>query len=149
MIQLKEIDQSNYKTCIALKTAKEQEDFVSPNWYSLLESVFEAQRQAFGLYNGEEMVGFVLFSYYAADEDYPKNSWWIERFMIGQAYQNQGFGSQGLTASIKWFLDQVQAKELRISSVPGNTIAEQLYEKHGFVKTGEQVSGETVLLRKF
>ncbi|XUB36079.1 diamine N-acetyltransferase [Enterococcus sp. DIV0876] len=149
MIHLKEIDQSNYRACIALQPAASQKDFVSPNWYSLLESIFEEQRQAFAIYHEDVMVGFILFSYYTADEEYPKDSWWIERFMIGQDFQQQGFGRQAMAVAISWFNEQVQAQELRISSVFENKIAETLYEKMGFVKTGEQVNGETVLLRKF
>ena len=63
MIQLKEITKENYRACMNLKTTKEQEDFVAPNWYSMLEAIYEEPRQAFALYNGEEMVGFILFSF--------------------------------------------------------------------------------------
>ncbi|OTN76066.1 hypothetical protein A5886_001143 [Enterococcus sp. 8G7_MSG3316] len=148
MIHLKEINQSNYRACIALELAGHQKDFVSPNWYSLLESIFEEQRQAFAIYHEKDMVGFILFSYYAADDDYPKDSWWIERYMIDHKYQQQGYGRQGLAVAFKWFNEHVQAQELRISTVAGNEIAETLYEKMGFEKTGEEVSGEFVLLRK-
>ena len=54
MIQLKEITKENYRACMNLKTTKEQEDFVAPNWYSMLEAIYEEPRQAFALYNGEE-----------------------------------------------------------------------------------------------
>lgn len=64
MIQLKEITKENYRACMNLKTTKEQEDFVAPNCYSMLEAIYEEPRQAFALYNGEEMVGFILFSFY-------------------------------------------------------------------------------------
>ncbi len=41
MIQLKEITKENYRACMNLKTTKEQEDFVAPNWYSMLEAIYE------------------------------------------------------------------------------------------------------------
>lgn len=109
MIQLKEITKENYRACMNLKTAKEQEDFVAPNWYSMLEAIYEEPRQAFALYNGEEMVGFILFSFYEADEDYPKASWWIERFMIAEKFQNQGLGTQAFLAGLDWFKTHIQA----------------------------------------
>lgn len=54
MIQLKEITKENYRACMNLKTTKEQEDFVAPNWYSMLEAIYDEPRQAFALYNGEK-----------------------------------------------------------------------------------------------
>ena len=63
------------------------------------------------------MIGFLLFSYYEADEDYAKESWWIERFMIDHRFQQKGYGSQAMEAAIEWFRQAIQAKELRISSV--------------------------------
>ena len=44
MIRLKPITKENYRGCIELKTTKEQEKFVAPNWYSLLEAVYEELR---------------------------------------------------------------------------------------------------------
>jgi len=126
MIQLKEITKENYRACMNLKTTKEQEDFVAPNWYS--------------------MVGFILFSFYEADEDYPKASWWIERFMIAEKFQNQGLGTQAFLAGLDWFKTHIQAQELRISAVDGNEIATKLYERNGFVLTGEMIENEHVLL---
>ena len=146
MIQLKEITKENYRACMNLKTTKEQEDFVAPNWYSMLEAIYEEPRQAFALYNGEDMVGFLLFSFYEADEDYPKASWWIERFMIAEKFQNQGLGSQAFLAGLDWFKTHIQAQELRISAVNGNEIATKLYERNGFVLTGEMIDNEHVLL---
>ena len=122
MIQLKEITKENYRACMNLKTTKEQEDFVAPNWYSMLEAIYEEPRQAFALYNGEEMVGFILFSFYEADEDYPKASWWIERFMIAENFQNQGLGTQAFLAGLDWFKTHIQAQELRISAVCGHLL---------------------------
>ena len=95
------------------------------------------------------MIGFLLFSYYEADEDYAKESWWIERFMIDHRFQQKGYGSQAMEAAIEWFRQAIQAKELRISSVKENTIAKQMYEGFGFVATGEFVNDETVLLKEW
>jgi diamine N-acetyltransferase len=147
MIQLKEITKTNYRTCVGLETTEEQKSFVAPNWYSLLKSLYEEKRQAFAIYHQEEMIGFLMFSYYEADEDYPKESWWIERFMIDQKFQKQGYGTQALQAAIDWFQGSVQG-ELRISAVKGNQVAKQMYEKHGFVATGEVISNEIVLLKR-
>lgn len=93
------------------------------------------------------MVGFLMFSYYPADESYPKDSWWIERFMIDSRFQNKRFGKKGLQKALEWFDKEYKETELRISAVEGNTIAQNLYEQVGFVMTGEKVDGEIVLLK--
>lgn len=149
MIQLKEINQTNYEKCAMLKTTDDQRHFVSPNWYSLLEANYEKQRRPFGIYAEDEMVGFIMYSYYEADEDYPLESWWLERFMIDHRFQKKGYGSEALQKSIQWFEETIGADELRISAVPSNDVALKLYESLSFVRTGEDIAGENVLLRRW
>ena len=40
-IEFKAIDKSNYNECIELRVNKEQEDFVAPNTFSLVQSAYE------------------------------------------------------------------------------------------------------------
>ncbi|WP_440897321.1 GNAT family N-acetyltransferase [Amphibacillus sp. Q70] len=148
-VLLKTIDQSNYKACAELTVLEDQEDFITPNWYSLLEANYEADRLPFAIYEQENLVGFIMFSYYPADADYPLDSWWIERFMIDQEYQNKGYGTKALSVAVSFFKEKINQKELRISAVPNNQVAIKLYENLGFVRTGEHVDGEQVLLLKF
>lgn len=148
MIELKKITQQNYKTCIALTTTPAQENFVATNWYSLLESLYEENRYAWGIYTEDVMIGFLMFSYYPADETYSHDSWWIERLMIDQRCQNKGYGKKALMEGIAWFAQTIGEKELRISAVKTNAPALHLYEQLHFVRTGEEIEGETVLLKQ-
>lgn len=148
-ILLKAIDQSNYKECAELSVFEDQVNFIAPNWYSLLEANYEPDRFPFAIYEQENLIGFIMFSFYPADADYPLDSWWIERFMIGQEHQAKGYGTKGLLAAIALFREQINQKELRIAAVPDNQVAIKLYESTGFVQTGESVEGERVLLLKF
>ncbi|SEO08052.1 diamine N-acetyltransferase [Amphibacillus marinus] len=145
-ILLKEIDHSNYKECANLTVSEAQENFVAANWYSLLEAKYEPNRLPFGIYDNEELVGFLMFSYHPADEYYDKDSWWIERFMLDQKQQRKGYGTKALKVAINDFKQTNPDKELRISAEPANDIAITLYEKQGFTKTGEYVGDEVVLL---
>lgn len=149
MITLKNISKENYKTCAQLKVFKNQEKFVSPNWYSLLEANYEDDRIPFGIYSNRMLVGFVMFSYYDADESYPTASWWVERFMIDCNYQNQKIGKKALLVCCEWFENKYPTEELRITAVPTNEVALTLYEKLHFTRTGETVDGEIVLLKRF
>lgn len=148
MIELKEINQTNYQACIKLEISREQKEFVAPNWYSLLEDNYEKKRQPFALYHEEEIVGFIMFSYYPADADYAIDSWWIERLMIDKNYQGKGYGRAALKLALNWFSTTIGADELRLSVVPANDVALKLYHSLGFELTGEEVSGETVLLKQ-
>ena len=40
-ITFKKVDSSNYKKCSLLKVNDNQKDFIAPNWYSVLEAVYE------------------------------------------------------------------------------------------------------------
>lgn len=66
--------------------------------------------------------------------------------MIAEKFQNQGLGTQAFLAGLDWFKAHIQAQELRISAVDGNEIATKLYERNGFVLTGEMIENEHVLL---
>ncbi|KAB8138139.1 GNAT family N-acetyltransferase [Gracilibacillus oryzae] len=148
-LEFKKVDQDNYKQCAALNVKAEQNNFVAPNWYSLLESQFEdGQRHPLAIYKEGKMIGFLMYVYYQADEDYPVDSWWIERFMIDKKYQNKGLGSASLKEFLLFFKVTYGDVEIRISAEPENDVAIKLYEKIGFGKTGEMVGDETVLLLK-
>ncbi|WP_277673808.1 GNAT family N-acetyltransferase [Piscibacillus halophilus] len=145
-IMFKEINQSNYKSCVELEVKSEQRHFVAPNWYSLLESYYEeGERHPLGIYKGDQMVGFIMYVFYPADEDYQLDSWWIERFMIGDQYQNQGLGKTALKEFLDYFKSEYGKVELRISTEPHHNVALSLYEKVGFIRTGEMVENEAVL----
>ncbi|MBM7541994.1 GNAT family N-acetyltransferase [Amphibacillus cookii] len=145
-IVFKEVDQNNYKICAKLAVAESQKLFVAPNWYSLLEANYEADRMPFAIYHDKEMVGFIMFSFFLGDADYPNDSWWIERFMIDEKHQQKGYGTQSLQQAIDYFKAHFDQSELRISAEPENKVAIALYERLGFEKTGEKIGNETVLL---
>lgn len=148
MIELKKVDRTNYEDCIQLKVAENQKNFVAENWYSLLEANYEEDRYPFAIYWDKKLVGFLMYSYYPADEDYPLDSWWIERLMVDKRFQKRGYGRKALKHFIEWFRAQYDAIELRISAEGSNAVAIELYEDLGFEKTGETVDGEVVLLKK-
>ncbi|WP_026907266.1 GNAT family N-acetyltransferase [Paucisalibacillus globulus] len=144
-LEFKKIDKNNYEACVELTVHKEQEDFVAPNWWSLLEDKYEeGERYPLGIYDGETIIGFLMYTFYPADADYPLDSWWLERFMIDKAYQNKGYGK----AALKKFLDYFQTSygniDLRLATEPENDVAIKLYENVGFAKTGEVAADEIV-----
>lgn len=149
MIELRKVTQENYKEVAQLRVTAKQEEFVALNWYSLLEANYEEEHYPSAIYKGEELVGFLLYAYYPADEDYPKDSWWILRLMIDKEHQNKGYGKEAMKQFETCFKKSYDVDELRISAEPENKVAIKLYEDLGFEQTGETVEGETVLLKRW
>ncbi len=95
------------------------------------------------LYNGEEMVG-ILFSF-EADEDYQKLRGVNRAVYDRRKIPNQGLGTQAFLAGLDWFKTISKRKNWSLRC-DGNEIATKLYERNGFVLTGEMIENEHVLL---
>ncbi len=139
-IILKEIDKNNWEECIELEVEENQRSFVASNSYSLLQSKYEDCGYPMGIYDGETMVGFLM---YDLDED--TNEWWMCRLMMDKKHQGKGYGKK----AIELFLDLMKKEKGNIavctSFEPENTVADKLYESMGFKKTGEILEGEVVM----
>ena len=70
MINLRKITEDNFLDAFRLKLAKGQEDYVAHPIRSLAQAyVYRDQCQPFGIYDGDEMVGYVMVIY---DYDIPE-----------------------------------------------------------------------------
>ncbi|MBU9712614.1 GNAT family N-acetyltransferase [Evansella tamaricis] len=140
-IQLKEINEKNWEKCISLRVGKDQEQFVASNIYSLVQSRYETSYIPLAAYDEEEMVGFVM---YGKDPD--DGVYWIVRLMVGEKFQGKGYGKQILLKTMEQIKMLPDCGSFIITSyVPENTIAEKLYEKVGFIKTGEIIDEENIM----
>ena len=135
-----EVNEENWEECIGLKVLKAQEDFVAPNWYSILESKFKKDIYPMCIYDDEVMVGFIM---YCLDPD--TNRMEMCRLMIDHKFQGKGFGG----AAVQKLLGMIREKYGKIkfftSIEPDNTSAQRLYEDLGFQKTGEKMWDEEVM----
>lgn len=128
----REIDKSNYLDCINLEVEKSQEHFVADNKQSLVEASFEDGLYTLGIYNGETMIGFVLYDY---DETFP--GWSMSRFMIGKQYQGNGYGKQAVLEFLDYFKEKHLVNTIYISVSIDNTIARNMYSDIGFQEIKE------------
>lgn len=128
-INFKEIDKSNYNTCINLKVADHQKDYVASNAISLVQAFYEEELYPIGIYNDEEMVGFILYDY-----DKELEGWSFSRFMIDINHQNKGYGSKALEKFLEFFHNKYEEENLYTSVEIDNEVAMKLYEKYGFNK---------------
>ena len=140
-ITLRDIDKTNWLTCIKLRPGEEQRHFIASNLFSLAEAKVYPECVPMGIYYGDSMVGFVMF---APDSDAP-GSYWIIRFMVDRDYQGKGYGTAAMREVIRRLESQLGIKQLLLSVVPENTAAGEFYTRLGFEKTDRMVEDERVM----
>lgn len=143
MINLKIIDESNFLDAFQLQLAEGQEKYVSNPIRSLAQAyVYRNQCQPFGIYDEDEMVGYIMVVY---DYDIPEYDIW--HMMIDASKQGKGYGS----AALKKVLDYIRTKpfgdsnRVTLTCNKENQMALSLYHKLGFVETGVEDGDEIEL----
>lgn len=131
-MNFRKIDESNYWDCMELEVDKSQEHFVADNKRSLVEAAFEEGLYTLGIYQGETMVGFILYDY---DETFP--GWSLSRFMIGKQYQGKGYGKKAVLEFLDYFKKKHNADKIYISVSLDNAIARKMYSDIGFQEIKE------------
>ena len=143
--KFRDIDKSNYNECISLRVGEHQKNYVASNMYSLVQASYEDGLYPLGIFNEDEMIGFLLYDY---DEEL--NGWSFSRFMIDIKYQNKGFGRKALEKFLEYFQSKFPNKSLYTSVEIDNDIAIKLYQKYGFViKSSFQYAIEDVTYKEF
>jgi diamine N-acetyltransferase len=127
------VTRENFTRVIGLKVAPEQEDFVSPNLYSLAEAYVEPSWTPLAIHAGDELVGFAMFG-----RDDETGRWWIMRYMIDLEHQGKGYGSAALRPLIDLMVERHGCREVFLDYALTNKIAARLYERAGFVPTREE-----------
>ena len=143
MTALRAITEDNFIDAFNLRLAPGQEAYVSHPIRSLAQAyVYRDQCQPFGIYAGEKMVGYVMVIY---DYDIPEYDIW--HMMIDESMQGRGYGSDALDRMIEYIRTKPFGESDRIALTchKDNTAAQKLYERKGFVPTGE-VDGDEIEL---
>jgi diamine N-acetyltransferase len=140
-VSLREINKDNWEMATSLKLSEEQQKFVSPNWYSILQEIFiDVDIYCRAIYDDETMVGFAMMG-----QDPDDQSCFISRLMIAEEHQGKGYGRAALKAIIEEMQARYQPDALIIRVAPANKVAYSLYSGMGFIDTGEIHRGEAVL----
>jgi diamine N-acetyltransferase len=141
-LRLEPITSDNWRKAIKLNVDESQRSFVAPNYYSIIEAMFEPEHLfAYAVYDGDEMVGFTM---HGSDPTDPENRYWIIRLMVDQKFQRRGYGRaimENVIGTLKQTLDR---DALYISFEPENAVARALYSSLGFQDTGLVMWEETV-----
>lgn len=139
-VRLEPVTPQNFKECINLKVGDAQNTFVASNLMSIAQSKIYPTVNPMAVYNGEEMVGFVMFG---LDEDDGK--YYLVRLMIDERHQGKGYGRAATLEVIEKMREIDDCREFYLSFVPENKPAEALYLSIGFEPTGEIHEGEIVM----
>jgi diamine N-acetyltransferase len=142
-VELRRITQGNIRAVMKLDVLPGQADFVAPNAVGIAETYVYPDAEPRAVYADDEPVGFVLF--HPADNDEGTHN--IVRLMIARQFQGRGLGRQALEAAVAWAVRERAAARVRLSVVPSNEQARNLYRSAGFVETGEVDDGEVVMVR--
>ena len=143
-VTLKDINRGNFKQCIELIVDEGQKNFVATNVFSIAQSKVEPAFDVQAVYDGEEMVGFVMYGW---DEEEGCHS--LARLMVDKNQQGKGYGRAATEAVIERLRAEPGCKQIVLSVNPANTNAQALYASLGFVKTGEVSHGEEVMRLRF
>lgn len=153
-MELRKVTFENIDAIIGLSVREDQKGFVAPNVLSLAEAyVAESGGHTalpFGIYEGDEPVGFVMFGYGSLDDpDEPavaEKNYCLWRFMIDRERQGKGLGRRAMEVCLEYLRTMPcgPAEEVWVSYEPENAVARELYHKFGFRENG-QMCGEEVV----
>ena len=144
MINLEKITEENFIQAFNLKLAKGQEKFVSHPVRSLAQAyVYRDQCQPFGIYNDDEMIGYVMVIY-----DYDIQEYDIWHMMIDESKQGKGYGKEALIQVITYIKTKPFGTSNRIALTCNkeNVAGLRLYRKIGFTETGIEDDDEIELV---
>ncbi|PJZ19435.1 spermidine acetyltransferase, partial [Bacillus cereus] len=111
-----EVTEKNWRSVAALNVAKDQQQFIESNAFSLAESLYEKNGTSVGLYDGETLVGYAMYGWYWEK----RKSVWLDRFMIDQRYQGKGYAKRFLRLLIQFLQNKFECKTIYLSLHPDN-----------------------------
>jgi len=151
MPEIRPVTKDNWQTLIKLKVRDDQKHFVASNVYSIAQAQFGDEYEGhwdlhpFGIYEGDTPVGFLM---YALNFEHPQQQAYIQRLMVDEKFQGQGYGKFGMEWMLELFRADDRIKEVSISYEPENEGARKLYASLGFIETGRIVEEEVEAVLK-
>ena len=139
MIELRTINEDNYKQCLELKASVEKENFVDSVTYSLAEAwVFYKDTRPFAIYDNDKMIGFV--SMYVGEKNCQ-----IVNFLIDDAFRQKGLGTEAAKVCISYLQKDYHAERVSVPVDLENTAAQKFWKKIGFVFSDSIEDGYTFM----
>jgi diamine N-acetyltransferase len=146
-VELRPLTDRNRAELEALRLGPGQDRFVNTVSEALAEAEEEPGGRAiqFGLYDGDTPVGFVMISDEVDGEGYIAQYLW--KLLVDVRHQRRGHGTAALDLVAAYFRARPGVEVMWTSAGQGEGSPLPFYERYGFVRTGDLVFGDEVLLR--
>ena len=147
-LRLEPVTQENRLAVLSLRAGTGQEGFVETVSACLDEAAQRADWRPVAIYDGTAVVGFAMYGYFW--EYPPAGRVWLDRLLIDQRYQGQGYGKAAFTALLhRLYAEYPHRRKIYLSVIEANVPAICLYSQFGFQFTGElDTHGEKVMVQK-
>lgn len=143
-LKFKNIDSCNYNEAINLKVKENQEDFIETVSECLDEAKELSLWRPVGIYDNNDIIGFAMYGLWINEGS--SGRVWLDRFMIGENFQGNGYGKESLKYIISKITKEYKCSEIYLSIYENNTVAIAIYKKFGFEFNGEvDRNGELVM----
>lgn len=143
-LKFKNIDGYNYNEAINLKVKESQEGFIETVSECLDEAKELSLWRPVGIYDNNKIIGFAMYGLWKNEGS--SGRVWLDRFMIGENFQGNGYGKVSLKSIINKIAKEYKCSEIYLSIYENNTVAIDLYKKFGFEFNGElDRNGELVM----
>lgn len=140
--KLVEVNESNWRECVKLEVADNQEKFVDRNVFALAEWKFEPENKIKAIYANSSLVG--MLAYYYHDGMYGE-FYWLYHLMIETKHQGKGVGQEAVKLAIEQ-MRNLGAKDIVTSCHQENIRAKYIYDKIGFKDNGFLEGGDAFLI---
>jgi len=149
VVTLRPITDDNRAAVQALRITRQQERFVSGVVDSMLEAIEDQAGRAiqWAIYAGETPVGFVMISDEVAPDAPDHIPHYLWKLLIDHRHQRRGYGKATLDLIAEYFRGRPGVDVLSTSAGEARGGPIPFYERYGFVRTGEIVFGNAVLLQ--
>lgn len=144
MISFRRITEDNFEAIVQMKRP-DNEKFVASNAYSLAQAWLYRDADdvyPFAIYHEETPVGFMML-----DEDLDERCLVIWRILFPEEHQCKGYGTLAIKQILQMAKDSGKYDFIILDYVPENEIAKHVYEKLGFLPTGEIVNNGEVEMK--
>ncbi|MBD1222095.1 GNAT family N-acetyltransferase [Virgibacillus halodenitrificans] len=132
-ISIRKINSSNESAVRKITLKEDQKNFIESVDECLEEANTVPQWRPVAIYNEEEMVGFAMYGSFGPNKDT-----WIDRIIIDEKYQGNGFGKKAMFRLIEIVSKEYGVKDIHLSIVEENKVARHLYESIGFKYINEK-----------
>lgn len=146
MVNFRKITEDNFEAIIKMKRP-DGEKFVASNAVSLAQAWLYRENGdvfPFAVYNDDTVVGFMLL-----EEDMEQNELILWRIMLPPEQEGKGYGTAAVKLLIQYAKESGRYKKLTLLCAEENVIARHIYDKLGFLPTGEIKYGDIEMELKF